>query len=850
MAANVPQTGSTVTQFRFSDRIYSFKIGQDRVGTLKIYDLSHQLFFKQPFFKRKIVESSTPKWETLEMRLKPLHEKAQLPKKFLLSVTAEVELAQEELKTLIKIKQAQIPPENALSEECKCCITHEIPIDPVVDDAGHTFEKSAILTWLQTKTTCPQSRHEIQSLTPNYAVKAIIEGWRSQGVIPTFGQVVAENRDFATKNLGLAKDYIGAGNFKEALDTLKRAFLHTKRWEDYVALPELFDKMQEKEKALLARLYLAGYQVDDKKIGEAIKTLTLCQKELPEVTRLLMRLCRSLGQIEPAIQWGLSEARRVTNDKPDEAAAIYWQLLSYDPNHLLIYSLLLPLLKNPAEKANLLLKAACHMIEKGEYEKAQGLCKQAEEFDQRTFLDHFLTVDILRKKGENPKEKLLQLTAIYEKDNSLVQVYKQLASLEYDPVYYRKILELYAHLNRPQHLLKWAKSFLSKLMERQEWQEAEQVALGALNTLKGSIPLYEALEKVYSQWESQKLEGLWYNLGAAYGRENQLEQAEKVFRLGFEQFRTFDYGVELASLLFIREKKKEAVRLLHAIAIHEELSERVESCYASICKIDPPLDFLELHERRILKLHRQNLKLIENVAKLTEEVSQLKAIPREVQKVREELKSHIVATSQNRVGKEEWERLFPETAIKGPTGMPQALIDKLKSPCPFNPGRLVAETHALTLIIPGVSIDQFNTLIRKKGLNLNYLYEAVKGYPHLVAQILAQPTWCLAVPIPGSGNKTYAEQKQLLNQYQLISVRDAVFTFGMNFLTGGKIWTPGDQKLYIRCADEGFDKAPTVSYVVKSKDSIYEWDININSSREAVGAPRAFVFGSLLFDAV
>lgn len=46
----------------------------------------------------------------------------------------------------------------------ECPITHEELTDPVIDKHGHTFEKSAILKWLQTKHTCPMSGEELKKL--------------------------------------------------------------------------------------------------------------------------------------------------------------------------------------------------------------------------------------------------------------------------------------------------------------------------------------------------------------------------------------------------------------------------------------------------------------------------------------------------------------------------------------------------------------------------------------------------------------------------------------------------------------------------------------------------------------
>ena len=68
----------------------------------------------------------------------------------------------------------------------KCCITHEIMQDPVVDKEGNTYEKAAIEKWLLTKSTSPITRSPLtlSDLTPNRALKNVIEQFLT-GVDPS-----------------------------------------------------------------------------------------------------------------------------------------------------------------------------------------------------------------------------------------------------------------------------------------------------------------------------------------------------------------------------------------------------------------------------------------------------------------------------------------------------------------------------------------------------------------------------------------------------------------------------------------------------------------------------------------
>lgn len=59
-----------------------------------------------------------------------------------------------------------------------CPITHEVMQDPWVDNSGFSYEKTAILQWLNMgKDTSPVSRQAVQisDLRPNLALKAVIE---------------------------------------------------------------------------------------------------------------------------------------------------------------------------------------------------------------------------------------------------------------------------------------------------------------------------------------------------------------------------------------------------------------------------------------------------------------------------------------------------------------------------------------------------------------------------------------------------------------------------------------------------------------------------------------------------
>lgn len=62
-------------------------------------------------------------------------------------------------------------------DEFQCPITQEILKEPYIDRCGHTFEKTAIETWLQKSDECPLGREKltINDLSPNLVLKSLIK---------------------------------------------------------------------------------------------------------------------------------------------------------------------------------------------------------------------------------------------------------------------------------------------------------------------------------------------------------------------------------------------------------------------------------------------------------------------------------------------------------------------------------------------------------------------------------------------------------------------------------------------------------------------------------------------------
>ncbi len=94
------------------------------------------------------------------------------------------------------------PQDDDMLDEYKCAITHELPIDPVVAEDGHTYERSAIEQWLENHTPAksPMTNEPMgKKLVPAVQTRNAIERLVQKGIIQgeaadTWSQRQAEMR--------------------------------------------------------------------------------------------------------------------------------------------------------------------------------------------------------------------------------------------------------------------------------------------------------------------------------------------------------------------------------------------------------------------------------------------------------------------------------------------------------------------------------------------------------------------------------------------------------------------------------------------------------------------------------
>jgi tetratricopeptide (TPR) repeat protein len=624
----------SIAQCRTLTHVYLLKAKSEGEITLKIYDLFQKCLSKKTISLGLLglnrAQALSDPFAVLEVfREKKLARLVQLENRYFIPTLEE---CLKNIQQLISHIKPKIVCENKELEKFMCPIMYAVFKDPVIDDHGHTFERDAIEKHRKTKNECPISRQPIYSLTPNRAVQVAIEEIQKQDPIPTFNLFKKQNAQLAASSLKMAQEFIEAQEYDEALGAYAKALQYTQEWSDYQKLPLLFEQMKQKDQALLAYLYLIQYQLQGRQFPEALKTAENCRSKNPELLQfnfLLIKLYQINQQTAKAIAFALEVGEVLAKEHSQDAIPLYKQIILEDPYQLAAYPVLASLTKDPHEKAHILLKGACHAIQKKEYNLAYVFSQQAQELHPDSFIDRLVDLDLLLQEKKPIEEELLHYAVIYEKKNLfalMVKSYRMLARLQYNPTYYEKIICGYDQLQKTAKAFQWNFHWLSLLMERKEWEQAEKVALQALERSKQKTPLYEQLETIYTHWQNHKLSDLWGKLGKAYALDKQLNKAEKIYQKAFKQFNLFEHAAGLADVLIQQGKTAQGVQAYYeasSTAILENHLENLSLCVKGIKEADPKMQYLELSQRMHLLTQTRILELTSEVKSLKEKILSL-----------------------------------------------------------------------------------------------------------------------------------------------------------------------------------------------------------------------------------
>lgn len=729
-------------QYRTFESTYLFKVKNEGEVSLKILDLFQKCFFKKTFSSKEIsflnIEYFLAKGNFTPV-LERLVEKSLLPKKHLLprSIKITQKTCEQVFDQVIDQFKPKVFVERKEIEGFTCPLTLEIFQEPVMDEYGHTYEKSAIEAYLKIKNESPINRWPIHSLVPNRLVKQTIEEWKNQDPIPNFSLFKKENPKLAKTNLQMAQTYIEEKEYQEALECYTKAFQYTRNDDDYASIPHLFESIGEYEKVTLAYLYLAKYQFLAGKTSEAIKTLESCQRGKSfslQNNLVLIELYYRSDQPKKALALSIQTAETFSKQNPKQATTLYKHILRDHPVEFPFYFSLAALSESPQEKSQILLKGAIEALRQEDYKAAEKLIQEAGIHSGDSFIDGLVSLDLLKKQGQIPgiKQKLLYLAKTFEKKQlpkQLLRVYKMLFQIEKNPEYCQKILSAYQTLKKPQKEFEWALISIALLIEQKKWGQAENLAKQSLKKSPEAlkrVALYEKLEEVYTNWNGHKLQDLWPKLGKAYQQSKQLALAEKTYRKAFERFHGFKEALALAEALKGSGKMQESVQTYYEAAVEallEQKTERLSLCTRGIKQIDPHLQHLNLNQRMHLLTQEHILKLSKELYKSQQKIASLEQVvqPLKEKAIREKKQIEIQTKlrkefSQVFFGKAEWEIYFGSIGIEPP--LPEDILEILKSPCPYWKEKKVEETHILVLI---------PQTINGKSLTLNTIKKITKS---------------------------------------------------------------------------------------------------------------------------
>jgi tetratricopeptide (TPR) repeat protein len=809
------------SQCRTFNHVYLFKSKSDQSLTLKIFDQAQKKLIKITAPAANLLAWS--KIENAKTLLSLFIQQSLIPPDFIPS--APVIDPIHELQQLIVHAKSKVSVETDNMKKFICPITLEVFEDPVIDEHGHTFERSTIEHARQRNNNqCPISREPIASLTPNRGIKDAIEEWKKQDPIPTFTLFKRNNPLLFGKNLETAQLCIEQQEYQEALESYAKAFLYTNDWSNYLELPKLFEKISSPEKATLAYLYLALYQLQDGKVSEALQTLEYCKKITPlsqQIDKILIQIYHANKQTDQAIKLALHSARNLALTNPQEAIRLYKQVLNLDPCQWTVYRHLSVLLQNPQEKAHILLKGVCHALDSKEYKTAKELSKEAEKNYEDSFIDRLIDIEFLSQQTPSLlKGKLLALAQMYEKKNliaPMVKVYKRLTHLDYDPTYYQKIL---LHTTNAANKTRWTLAWLSAAIKNKDWQSAQSVAQTALKTTQEPIPILCQLETVYTQWHDHELNNLWSQLGSAYLRTGQIDLAERTYRKAYEKFQTLEHALSLGETLLRQDKKEESMQVYYDASVLALLSENLESldlCLGNIRQNDPILACFASAQKIHVVTQSQIIKLSAELKQTKEELEQLKKQinPAPIQvPVQAPPKAQPVAPVQAPIapalpawvcGAAKWKKHIGDPGVEPP--LPPEIIQRLGELNANNVLVLIPET------VNGRPLDlkTLGELVQKplQGHATKYSYFNLGKY---VDRPASKSHWALLTRtvIDGSRNKLLKDEQVVLNSYSLKTdipyeaptILDATVCNFMEYVRFGT-WLYGDNPLtYTWCQEK------------------------------------------------
>ena len=159
-------------------------------------------------------------------------------------------------------------------------------------------------------------------------------------------------------------------------------------------------------------------------------------------------------------------------------------------------------------------------------------------------------------------------------------------------------------------------------------------------------------------------------------------------------------------------------------------------------------------------------------------------------------------------GVADWQKLHPNVVLT-PKQIAEVAqfpwTDKtLNAPCPFNPGKMIRETHFAFVGLDHVTIAELQKLYPQSGQPRFYAYMSDDAWyknEKFASKVTLKPRWYLLLKdiVPNSENKTFEEQQAMLpEEYEVPS---AVAEIAKNLFVFEKSGSHANPNRYARTAD-------------------------------------------------
>ena len=196
-----------------------------------------------------------------------------------------------------------------------------------------------------------------------------------------------------------------------------------------------------------------------------------------------------------------------------------------------------------------------------------------------------------------------------------------------------------------------------------------------------------------------------------------------------------------------------------------------------------------------------------------------------------------------------WAQYFDVQVVEPP--LPPDIDQILAGPCPIFPGKKVSETHFLTLIPEGMTLEKLETLVcnSRQGNKIGFRDKSNSFEQHKKTPA-GKTHWALITNdvIPGSRKKTWKDQQTLAGPYrsqgyEISSLIDVATSLLLEYVQTGRRFYTDSPYTWTRCVEQyvsGSSQYPMVVGGFASAGLFVDYDVVYGSECNGVGLARKF----------